>query len=331
MRLVVTGGSGFIGTNVIDHALEKGIEVVNLDLMPPRKSEHRHLWQNVDLRDREALEKALTAFDPTHILHLGAKTGMDVPEMSAFAANTDGVSYLIEISRQLQSLERVLFTSSLIVCRYGVVPESDTQYDPINLYAESKIQGEKIVRAAEDLPFSWVIIRPSSIWGPWFDMPPYGMFFQAIARGYYFHASGPPVYKPLCYVGNAVHMLFQILAAPEERVHEKTFYLVDYPHYSTREWGDAIQKILGVRRIPVVPVLFLRLLAFGGDILKLFIGMEKVPLTSFRLHNMLNGAHYPSEKTEAVVGPLPYDFVEGSERTVSWMAEQGLIKRRKSG
>jgi nucleoside-diphosphate-sugar epimerase len=329
MRLAITGGSGFIGTNAVDLALERGIEVLNLDIRPPKKTEHQNLWKEIDLRDREAMERELTAFDPTHILHLAAKTGMDVPKMSAFAANTDGVSYLIEISRQLPSLKRVLFTSTLIVTRYGVVPTSDTHYDPSSLYGESKAEGERIVRAARDLPFSWVIIRPSSIWGPWFEMAPYGQFFQTISRGHYFHSSGPPIYKPLCYVGNAVYMLFNILEAPNEKVDGKTVWLLDYPNYSTREWGDEIQRLVGARRIPVVPHAFLRLLALGGDVLLLFLPRERIPLTSFRLRNMTTRVEYPSDKTEAIVGPLPYSFGDGSERTVEWMAQEGFLKRRK--
>ena len=62
-------------------------------------------------------------------------------------------TYLIKIADNIQSIERILFTSSLLVCENGYIPNSDDDYCPPNLYGESKVIGEKIVKSHPDPKF----------------------------------------------------------------------------------------------------------------------------------------------------------------------------------
>src|SRR4029077_20645569 len=77
IRLLITGGSGFIGTNAIDFAGKEGLTVVNFEIRPPQEPSHQEYWTLVDIRERENLAKAVEKFGPTHIWHLAAMTGMD--------------------------------------------------------------------------------------------------------------------------------------------------------------------------------------------------------------------------------------------------------------
>jgi nucleoside-diphosphate-sugar epimerase len=77
LRLLVTGGSGFIGTNVIDFYLAKDIEVLNIDKEAPRNKHHQHLWKRVDILDMSSLEQTILAFSPTHVFHMAARTDLD--------------------------------------------------------------------------------------------------------------------------------------------------------------------------------------------------------------------------------------------------------------
>ena len=74
--------------------------------------------------------------------------------------------------------------------RIGYQPDSDTDYCPTTAYGASKALGEEAVRAAQlDVP--WVIVRPTSIWGPWFDIP-YRTFFDSIQHGRFFRIDSAP-------------------------------------------------------------------------------------------------------------------------------------------
>ena len=63
--------------------------------------------------------------------------------------------------------------------------------------------------------------------------------------------------------------------------------------------------------------------------MKYEISFHDPPLTTFRLKNMLTGAHYPIEKTQNIVGQLPFSMEDGVHQTLEWMREEKLIKSRK--
>ena len=325
IKLCITGGSGFIGTTAMVWALSK-YDSINFDIQPPKLLEHQHHWKFVDIREYESLKEALFEFQPTHILHLAAMTGMDIQEKSFFDANTKGVANLVRAAKEISSIKRILFTSSLLVCQNGYVPSSDTEYDPPNLYGESKVIGEKMVRESQ-LKCDWLIVRPTSIWGPWFEHS-YKKFFQVLDSGWYVHPGHQPIIKPLSYVGNTVHMMHKLLFHQGKEVSQQTFYLADYHQHSIQEWADLISSEMGKNgKLKVFPVGVLRLLAKVGDVGK-FFGWRDPPLTSFRLKNMLTGAKYPIKNTQMIVGDLPFNLQNGIRQTLDWMGQQGFLKHR---
>jgi len=324
IKICITGGSGFIGTTAMEWALSKN-EAINFDIRPPKILEHQQYWRYVDIRDAQSFTEALVEFQPTHILHLAAMTGMDIHDMSFFDANTIGVGNLIRATKELPNLKRILFASSLLVCPNGYVPSSDTEFNPPNLYGESKVIGEKMVRNS-NMKCSWVIVRPTSVWGPWFEHS-YRTFFRLVDRGLYVQPGSQPIVKPLTYVGNTVHLMQTLVQYPDATVDGGTYYLGDYPEHSIQEWADMIRKSIGKGKTPVFPISLMRLMAMSGDILHK-LGWAEPPITNFRLNNMLTGSHYPIEKTEEAVGHLPYSFEEGVRNTLSWMYDQKLVKHK---
>jgi len=66
-----------------------------------------------------------------------------------------------------------------------------------------------------DLP--WVLVRPTSIWGPWFDVP-YRNFFLSVARRRYVHPAGKRIHKSFGFVGNITWHLHRLMIAPRPQV-----------------------------------------------------------------------------------------------------------------
>jgi len=324
MRILVTGGSGFIGTNYIERLLKSGkAEFINLDKRPPRNAAHRSFWQECDLLDASRLKKIIADFSPTHVVHLAAKTGLDEKNLSDFAANMEGVKNLLRTFKETPSLERVIFTSSLLVCRMGYVPKHYTDYQPTTLYGQSKVEGEKIVRAAKNLPYAWTIMRPISIWGPWGEEP-YKNFFKSIAQGWYFHIGSGHYKRSLGYVGNVTHEIHQLLLAPKEKVDRKTFYVADDQPSDLYDMANMIRQAVGARNIYSVPLWMAKLAARIGDGCKA-LGWHSVPLSSFRLNNIRTEYVFDMQPIMEVSGPLPYSMKTGVDQTVEWMQEMGEI------
>ncbi|GAB6182722.1 NAD-dependent epimerase/dehydratase family protein [Thermodesulfovibrio hydrogeniphilus] len=105
MNILITGGSGFIGTNYVDYALAKGVKnLLNIDIKAPFKKEHYQYWKQCDIMDYEGLRQIIQEFNPTHVVHLAAKTGAhSITDINEFQPNMKGVENLINALREVQS------------------------------------------------------------------------------------------------------------------------------------------------------------------------------------------------------------------------------------
>lgn len=315
-RILVTGGSGFIGTNLVDLLLRQGHHVSNLDIKAPSTHSDSVRWHPVDIRDGDGLIDAVTSIAPDVVIHLAARTDLNGAGVADYAANTDGVQNLI-VAASRAAVRRVVFASSRLVCRIGYQPTSPLDFQPTTPYGQSKVIGEKLVRAAVHAPFDWVIVRPTSIWGPWFHVP-YRNFFDAIRAGRYIHPRGLRIRKSFGYVGNSVHQLLQLVQAPRDEVYGQMFYLADYAPIEVLDWGQRVQSAFGAAPIRQMPMPALRLLAGAGDALA-WGGWKSVPLTSFRLDNLVTEMLHDTAALSQVCGRLPFDIDSGVGHTVDWM------------
>ena len=267
-RIFVTGGSGFIGTNLVQYLVDNGHQVVNFDIASPRNKEHQHFWILGDVLDEKALSREVEKNQPEYFIHLAARTDLDGKNLTDYKTNTDGVLNVVSVVAQSDSIKKVLFASSRLVCKIGYLPKHNRDYLPTTFYGESKVIGEGIVHDyADKLSCSWAIIRPTSIWGPWFDTP-YKEFFFTVLHSLYIHPKGMRILKSFGYVGNTVSQIWALLTRNSALVHEKTLYLCDYPPIEVQEWATLIAEKNGNKKPYEVPLAFLRIIAMAGDLLK---------------------------------------------------------------
>ncbi|MGB4773106.1 MAG: NAD(P)-dependent oxidoreductase [Chitinophagaceae bacterium] len=312
-KILVTGGSGFIGTNLVTHLVNKGYVVCNLDRNPPKIAEHKTYWQQVDLLDINRLAKAVRMFEPDWVVHLAARTDLNGDTLEDYAVNTGGTKNLIE-ALDTCSPQHVLFTSSMLVCEPGYIPIHNTDFSPATVYGESKVQMEEIIRTA-DLSYRWNIIRPTSIWGPWFGTP-YKDFFDRVLAGKMFHIGGvEAATKTYGFVLNAVYQILSILIA--EKPSKEVFYIGDNPPLNIRSWANQISEQLGNPSPSVIPFPVIKLAAIFGDLITKAGG--HFPMTNFRLKNMTTNNILPLGNLEEIAGENPYGLSEAIDITLAWM------------
>ena len=288
--------------------------------MTPRNAADSALWTHVDVENSAELRVAISSFRPTHVVHLAARTDLLGKQLEDYGPNLGGVDALLAAVAQLEEpVARLIVASSRMVCRIGYQPRSDSDYCPPNAYGESKVETERRVRTS-DLP--WVLVRPTSIWGPWFDVP-YRDFFLSVASGRYVHPTGRRIEKSFGYVGNTTWQLHQLLTAPAEAVVGRTFYLADDPPIEVRDFADRISTALGRRKPRTVPLPLLNAVAKGGDLLERT--GRRAPLTSFRLANLLTTMIHDLSPLTSVAGQPLYDLDTGIASTTQWMQRQGLV------
>jgi len=224
-KVLITGGSGLIGTNAVEFFVRNGYEVINFDMRPPQNLDYEKQWHEGNINDKEGYMNVVSTFMPDYFLHLAARTDLlETKDLyNGYKTNIQGVQNTIDVINEVGSIKRALFASSRLVCRIDYVPNNYEDYCPPNLYGQSKVIGEKLVRNG-NLNKEWCIFRPTSIWGPWFDSP-YIIFFRTIQRNLYFHPGGYNPYKSFGYVKNSVYQLHKLMQVPVEKINRKTFYL----------------------------------------------------------------------------------------------------------
>jgi nucleoside-diphosphate-sugar epimerase len=323
-RVIITGGSGFIGTNLVSSYLERNWDVKNFDNLPPRNSDHLTKWEKTDLLDRTNLIKKTKDFGPSVFLHFGARTDLDEKDnLTGYASNIEGVCNVVDAIRATSSIKRVIFASSQLVCYLGYRPKNEYDYRPTTLYGISKVLTERIIRSADDIGAVWTIVRPTSLYGPWFDVP-YKNFFVTVSKNYYIHPGDIQTYKQWGFVGNSVYQIEKLVEAPEDKVHKKMFYLADFKPILFKDFADLVQRSLGAAPIRTINPNFLKVIARIGDLLQ-YIGWKQPPLTSFRYHNIITSEIQNLKPLQRLVGPLPYSFEQAVAKTVNWMRQMGML------
>ncbi|MBP5771478.1 MAG: NAD(P)-dependent oxidoreductase [Bacteroidaceae bacterium] len=318
MKILVTGGSGFIGTNVVAFYARLGWEVMNIDVTRPKYVEAERYWVECDITDYEALMMAVKEFDPEYIIHLAARTDLDGKKVEDYPANTIGVENILKAAATLDGLKKILITSSMLVCHTGYIPETQFDYSPSTAYGESKVVTEKLVWANPPA-CDWAFMRPTSMWGPWFGVP-YRNYFDTVKAGLYFHIGHRSCTKTYGYIENAVYQIDCLLMNPTLDEEKKVFYLGDAPAIFIEEWANQIAKELG-RKVPRMPFWLIRLVASFGDVLGL-LGLH-FPMTSFRLKNMTTDNIIDLTNTYQIAPNPPVDRITGIRRTLEWMERNG--------
>lgn len=313
-KILITGASGFIGTNLLEYFSGKGYGVFNLDIKEPKIPERKDVWNKVDITNYNEFEMAVLKYNPDYIVHLAARTDLDGKTLKDYDANVTGVYNLMKILHKLPNLKKVIIASSKFVTRNGYVIKNQFDYCPHTIYGESKVETEKKVWT--DTPAcDWCIVRPTSIWGPWFGVP-YRNFFDMVMRRMYFHIGKIKCHKTYGYIGNTVYQIEQLLFTETSDKNNKVFYLGDEPSYEINEWADEIASELGFK-VPTMPVWVVKSLAKFGDFLGLF-GIH-FPMQSFRFGNMTNDGVNDMTSTYKIAPDMPCSRIEGTKATIEWI------------
>ncbi len=322
MRILVTGSAGFIGGHLVRHLAERGHVVIGLDRRIAAHDVATAAFVQCDILDADAVRQAMREAAPEVVLHLAAVTHLEGTSLGDYASNIAGVENMVAAIRATSSVRRSICTSTQLVQPLGRMPAHDTEYDPATLYGQSKVETERIWRAADGAGREWCIVRPTTIWGPNMN-PHYLTFFRMLAAGRYVHVGSEVALRTYGYVENTAYQFLRLAAASTDAVSGRLFYLGDYEPLAIADWAERFRATLGAPAIRRIPVGIARLAARAGDLVNA-LGWREFPFNSFRLSNVVTSSVVDLTATKAICGPLPVSLDEGVRRTAAWLATQGI-------
>lgn len=189
MKILITGGAGFIGSAVVRHAIAEGHSVINLDSLTYAAclqnvasvaSNSLYVFEHADIRDRKTLDTIFLKHQPDAVMHLAAESHVDrsIDEPRTFIdTNITGTYNLLQASnaykRQNSEAENFRFHHISTDEVYGTLGETGqfyegTPYAPNSPYAASKAAADHLVRAWDktyNLPV--VLTNCSNNYGPY--------------------------------------------------------------------------------------------------------------------------------------------------------------------
>jgi dihydroflavonol-4-reductase len=328
MRLLITGGTGFIGSRLALTARQAGHEVRVTGLLktPPELQNRDELARaGVDVGIRSVADLAqapavLAGVDS--VVHLAAaQHEVGMPDAHFREVNVQGTAALLEASRQA-GVGRFVHGSTIGVYggRQGSIDET-TPPAPENIYGRTKLEAEGVVlRAADRLPV--VVVRISEVYGP--GDRRLLKLFQAVQRGRFFHIGpGANLHHPI-YVEDLVRGL--LLAAEQPAASGEVFVLPGKRPVTTDEMVAAIAA--AVEREP--PRLRLPLWPFAAAAVVLETTLRPLriqpPLHRRRIDFFRKTFTFDGGKARRVLGFVPQvDFRQGAALTARWYREIGEL------
>ena len=331
-KILVTGGSGFIGSHLVEELLGRGVDHRSICLLVPPGDSLKNLpplgFEIVvgDVRDKSAVAKA--AEGAQIIYHLAAKTIFEVARRGDYdSVNVQGTQNLLNVASE--HLQKFVLFSSIAV--YGlpayvgpIVNWNETRTKkPSEPYGESKLEAEKRVIQWHQLTGqSYTIIRPTTVYGPR-DHQGILELYRAI-RGHY--------YLPIGQGKNLMDYVFVkdlvrgACLAQVGKQHDSDYILGCGNPETSSEIARQVAKSIGMT---IASVRIPKLLALGVSYPIAWLGRAfsiKVPLYPNRVKVLSTDCYYDVSQAKTEIGYRPRtSFADGAKLTGRWLVANGMI------
>lgn len=333
-KILITGASGFIGSFMVERALELGAEVwaaVRPSSSKAYLQDPRIRFINLNLADDEQLLEQLTAFAATatawdYVIHAAGVTKCQNSN-DFYTTNAEGTARLAQTLLQTGTLRhRFVFISSLSV--WGAIHEADyTEISdddvphPNTHYGKSKLEAEFLLANTPGLDY--VVLRPTGVYGP--REKDYFLMAKSICN----HVDFAVGYKrqdiTFVYVRDVVEAS---MLALQNGTSGRGYFLSDGNVYSSSDFSQLLQKELGVKFVlPITaPIWFLRIVCTVSGWISYLTG--KPSALNMDKFNILKQRNWRCNIKPATtdLGYTPaYDLAKGVKETVAWYKKAGWL------
>jgi nucleoside-diphosphate-sugar epimerase len=254
-RVLVTGGAGFIGSILVDRLLQSGYKVIILDKLMFGVEPLKHFLKNPnpnlaiivgDIQNEDDVQRALENADA--VIHLAAIVGDPACAAASDLAvnvNFNATVRLADLCKK-RKIQRFVFASTCSVYGVGKTEKltEDAEVNPVSLYAETRLYGERGILSLADSTFSPVLLRLGTLFGlsprMRFDII-INYLTQKAFREKQISIFGGDQWRPLLHVADAARAFQVAMESPLEEVSNQIFN-VGSSNLQIKEIGRIIQE-----------------------------------------------------------------------------------------
>ncbi|MBO5288946.1 MAG: NAD(P)-dependent oxidoreductase [Spirochaetales bacterium] len=324
-KVLITGGAGFLGINLVRFLLKRGYEVISYDIADfdyPERDEIIEIRD--DVRNRDGVKKAMQGVD--YVVHAAAALPLYKKE-DIFSTDVDGCRNVLEEAKNA-GVKRYIQISSTSV--YGIPDHhplvEDDKLQGVGHYGVAKIEAEKLCEEARSNDMSITILRPKSFIGPE-RLGVFALFYDwaKSGKGFPVLGNGNNLYQFLD-VEDLCEAILLCMTVDKNKVND--VFNIGAKVYSTmREDYQAVldeagfgKKIVG---FPAAPAIFaLRVLEF----------FHLSPLYKWVYETASKESFVSIEKAEKILGYAPkYSNKDALLRNYHWYLDNLDSFKGKSG
>jgi nucleoside-diphosphate-sugar epimerase len=312
MKVLITGGSGFIGTRLME-LLNKneGVELINFD--KANSDIFSEITTLADVRDLDVLVEATKDVDV--IYNLAAEHADNVTPLSLYEDVNVGGAVNIVKAAKANNVKHIVFTSSVAI--YGLnrgTPDEKLDPQPFNEYGRTKLAAEKVFDQwhAETEGSTLVTVRPAVVFGENNRGNVYNLINQIVSGRFVMIGNGQNC-KSMGYVGNVAEFL-------KQQLNKKPGYYVynyaDKRDLSSQEIVDIVRQEMGLQNSSLrIPYSLGLLAGYSLDAVSKITG-KKFPVSAVRVQKFCADTTINSSAAMSSGFTPPYSLEDGLRNMV---------------
>ncbi len=329
-KILITGASGFIGSFLVEEALNEGFEVY----AGIRKSSNLHYLQDarvkflmINFADKEQLKQNLLKagkFD--YIIHNAGVT-KTCKKANFELVNLRFTQNFIETLYEIDQVpEKFIHISSLAAYGPGnpetlaAVKDSDEPH-PVSLYGQSKLKTEKYIKSLKDFPY--LIFRPTGVYGP--REKDYYVMYKSIKSGLETYIGTKYQHITFIYVKDLTKLLIKAL---KSGIIQKSYFATDLKNYTSFEFSQIVKKELNKKTLRIVfPKILVKLLAFAAEKISCTL-FNKIPTLNTEKYKEISQKNWLCNSSPLIKDfdfQPEYDLTKGIHETINWYKKEKLL------
>jgi nucleoside-diphosphate-sugar epimerase len=273
VKVLVTGGAGFIGHNVVRILESQGHECIVIDtcsdygfipeeeltyLIDNRLKRINTRVRSIDIREGQFVDTIFKTYRPDVVIHMASFPRQKVVEQNPVLASdvmSTGLINLLEASKKHSIKKFVYISSSMVYGNFDTDVDETAQCNPIGQYGIMKFMGEKLV---EDYSrrgcFDHVVIRPSAVYGEWdVEDRVVSKFMTKAMRGETLKVNGPDEVLDFTYVEDTAIGI--VLAATKDIANGNIYNITrsEQRQWNLKDAAELAIKIAGQGSLELAP------------------------------------------------------------------------------